>query len=208
MIKNNYTKRLVDVIEYSREEASRLKNSYIGTEHLMLGVIREGEGKACRILRSMNIDMSELKRIIENEVRNVMDAAVNTSLHDIVISKSAEQVLHLSMLESRQLRNVQTGTEHLLLSILRERINIITEFLEGKGINYQMIYDKIAEENITNELSKGGLKQSEEYYEDISDGYTDNDDDDDDDSFNPSSRKGTSGSSAGVGGATQTAKAN
>ena len=119
MIKNNYTKRLVDVIEYSREEASRLQNSYIGTEHLMLGVIREGEGKACRILRSMNIDMSELKRIIENEVRNVMDAAVNTSLHDIVISKSAEQVLHLSMLESRQLRNVQTGTEYLLLFIIR-----------------------------------------------------------------------------------------
>jgi ATP-dependent Clp protease ATP-binding subunit ClpC len=208
MIKNNYTKRLVDVIEYSREEASRLQNSYIGTEHLMLGVIREGKGKACRILRSMDIDMLELKRIIENEVRNVMVPATNTSLNDIIISKSAEQVLRLCMLESRQLRNVQTGTEHLLLSILREKINIITEFLNGKGIYYQKIYDRIAEENVTDELIKGSLKQLEEYYE-ISDGYTDNeDDDDDDDSFNPSSRKGSSGSSMGAGGTAQAVKGN
>ena len=209
MIKNNYTKRLVDVIEYSREEASRLQNCYIGTEHLMLGVIREGEGKACRILRSMNVDLSDLKRMIEDEVRNVMDTVTNTSLNDIVISKTAEHVLRLSMLESRQLRNIQTGTEHLLLSILREKINIITAFLEGKGVNYQLVYERIAEESITNGFLKGNLTQPEEYDEDISDGYTDNDDDDEeDDSFNSSSRKGSSGSSAGAGGTAQAVKAN
>ncbi|MDR1222342.1 MAG: ATP-dependent Clp protease ATP-binding subunit [Tannerella sp.] len=209
MIKNNYTKRLVDVIEYSREEASRLQNSYIGAEHLMLGVIREGEGRACRILRSMNIDMSELKKMIENEVRNIIDTATNTSINDIVISKTAEQVLRLSTLESRQLWNIQTGTEHLLLSILREKVNIITEFLEGKGVNYQLVYDRIAEENSTDELLTGGLTQPEEQDEDISDGYTDNDDDDDeDDSFNLSSRKGSSGSSGAGGGTAQAVKAN
>jgi ATP-dependent Clp protease ATP-binding subunit ClpC len=197
MMKNNYTKRLVDVIEYSREEASRLQNSYIGTEHLMLGIIREGEGKACRILRAMDIDMSELKRIIENEVRNVVDTRANTSLNDIVISKTAEQILRLSMLESRQLRNIQTGTEHLLLSLLKEKFNVVTEFLEGKGVNYQAVYDRVAEDTLTDELSKDALKESEEYYEDISDGYTDNDDDDEEESFNPSSRKSSSGSSAG-----------
>ncbi|MDR2680005.1 MAG: ATP-dependent Clp protease ATP-binding subunit [Tannerella sp.] len=210
MIKNNYTKRLVDVIEYSREEASRLQNSYIGTEHLMLGVIREGEGRAYRILRSMNIDMAELKRIIEDEVRNVPETVTSTSLNDIVISKTAEQVLRLSMLESRQLRDVYTGTEHLLLSILREKINVVTEFLEGKGISYRMIYDRIADDNFTGELSKGALKRSEEYYEEISDGYTDSDDDDDDDdSFgtSSSSRRTSSGSSPGSG-AAQAAKPN
>lgn len=206
-MKNNYTKRLVDVIEYSREEASRLQNSYIGTEHLMLGIIREGEGKACQILRSMNVDISELKRIIENEVRNVMDTVANTSLNDIVISKTAEQILRLSMLESRQLRNIQTGTEHLLLSILKEKFNVIAEFLETKGVNYQEIYDKLAEDTLTDELSKDALKESEEHYEDISDGYTDNEDDDEDDeSFGSSSRKGSSGSSSG-GGAAQATKA-
>ncbi|MDR0394442.1 MAG: ATP-dependent Clp protease ATP-binding subunit [Tannerella sp.] len=208
MIKNNYTERLVDVIEYSREEASRLQNSYIGTEHLMLGVIREGAGRACRILRSMNIDMSELKQMIEHEVRNVTEPVTHLSLNDIVISKSAEQVLRLSMLEARRLRNARTGTEHLLLSMLRGKIGIIAEFLNGKGLNYQQIYDRIAEENVTNGSSKGRLKHSEEYDEDISDGYTDHDDDDDDDdSFNPSSRKGSSGSSAGAGATAQAAKA-
>jgi ATP-dependent Clp protease ATP-binding subunit ClpC len=206
MMKNNYTKRLVDVIEYSREEASRLQNSYIGTEHLMLGVIREGEGKAYRILHSMHVDMPELKRIIEDEVRNMLDTATNTSLNDIVISKTAEQVLRLSMLESRQMRSVQTGTEHLLLSILRERINIVTEFLEEKGINYQMIYDRIANDDLTGELSKDALKRLIEYDEEISDGYTDNDDEDDDeDSFSQSSRRSVSGSSSS--GSSSTAQA-
>ncbi|MDR1524715.1 MAG: ATP-dependent Clp protease ATP-binding subunit [Tannerella sp.] len=205
-MKNNYTKRLVDVIEYSREEASRLQNSYIGTEHLMLGVIREGEGKAYRILHSMHVDMPELKRIIEDEVRNMLDTATNTSLNDIVISKTAEQVLRLSMLESRQMRSVQTGTEHLLLSILRERINIVTEFLEEKGINYQMIYDRIANDDLTGELSKDALKRLIEYDEEISDGYTDNDDEDDDeDSFSQSSRRSVSGSSSS--GSSSTAQA-
>jgi ATP-dependent Clp protease ATP-binding subunit ClpC len=191
MIKNNYTKRLIEVIEYSREEAARLQNSHIRTEHLMLGVIREGKGKACRILRSMDIDMAELKRIIEQDVRNVIDTATaNTSLNDIVISRTAEQVLRLSMLEARRLRNGRTGTEHLLLSILKERINIVTEYLESKEIDYDMIYDRIADKP-----SRGELKQEEEYDEEISDGYTDNDDDDDDDSFNLSSRKGPSSGS-------------
>ncbi|MDR0573699.1 MAG: ATP-dependent Clp protease ATP-binding subunit [Tannerella sp.] len=206
-MKNNYTKRLVDVIEYSREEASRLQNSYIGTEHLMLGIIREGEGMACRILRAMDVDMSELKRIIENEVRNVTDTTANTSLNDIVISKTAEHILRLSMLESRQLRNIQTGTEHLLLSLLKEKFNVVMEFLESKGVSYQVVYDWITEDGLTDELSKDALKQSKEYYEDISDGYTDNEDDEEDDEvFNPSSRKSSSGSAAG-GSAAQATKA-
>jgi ATP-dependent Clp protease ATP-binding subunit ClpC len=209
MMRNNYTKRLVDVIEYSREEASRLQNSYIGMEHLMLGLIREGEGKACRILRSMDVDMLELKRFIENEVRNILDSAVNTSLNDIVISKTAEQVLRLSMLEARQLKSVQTGTEHLLLSILREKINIVTEYFEEMGITYRMIYDRIADDHFTGELSKGAPPEcSENRYENISDGYTDNDDDDDEDNFSSSSKKSFSGSSSGSSSTAQAVKPN
>jgi ATP-dependent Clp protease ATP-binding subunit ClpC len=208
MMRNNYTKRLVDVIEYSREEASRLQNSYIGMEHLMLGLIREGEGKACRILRSMDVDILELKRFIENEVRNMLDPAVNTSLNDIVISKTAEQILRLSMLEARQLKNVQTGTEHLLLSMLREKINIVTEYLEGMGITYRMIYDRIANDHFIGELSNGAPERSEDRYEGISDGYTDNDDDDDEDNFSPSSKKSSSGSSSGSSSTVQSVKSN
>ncbi|MDR2774280.1 MAG: ATP-dependent Clp protease ATP-binding subunit [Tannerella sp.] len=216
-MKNNYTKRLIEAIEYSREEASRLQNSYIGTEHLMLGLIREGKGKACQILRSMDIDMLELKKMIEHEVRNVVDTETTASLNDIVISKTAEQALRLSMLESRRLKSIQTGTEHLLLSILKEKVNVVTGYLEGKGINYDVIYDWIVNDrdHLYDKLSRDILKQPEEYNnndddDDISDGYTDNDDDDDDDdSFGMSSsgRKSSSGAHES-GSTTQTAKPN
>ena len=69
-MKNNYSKRLMDVIEYSREEAARLQNSYIGPEHLMLGIIRDGEGKAVQALRELNVDEWDIKRKIELEIKN------------------------------------------------------------------------------------------------------------------------------------------
>ena len=67
-MKNNYSKRLMDIIEYSREEAARLQNSYIGPEHLMLGIIRDGEGKAVQALRELNVDEWDIKRKIEQEI--------------------------------------------------------------------------------------------------------------------------------------------
>ncbi|MDR1380142.1 MAG: ATP-dependent Clp protease ATP-binding subunit [Tannerella sp.] len=208
-MKNNYTKRLLDVIEYSREEASRLQNSYIGTEHLMLGVIREGKGLACRIMRSMDIDMLELKKIIEIEVRNMVDTVANTSLNDIMISKTAEQTLRLSMLESRRMKSVQTGTEHLLLSVLRDKINVVTGYLERKGFNYRMIYDLVADENVSGRLSRDVLMQPDEYEEGISDGYTDNDDDDDEEETSfPSVRRNAPGQSRESGSAAQSVKQN
>jgi len=208
MIKNNYTKRLVDVIEYSREEASRLQNSYIGTEHLMLGIIREGGGRACKLLTSMNIDLPELKKIIEDEVRNVSDTVMNTSLNDIVISKTAEQLLRISVLEARRFKAFQVGTEHLLLSILKERFNIITDFLEKNGVNYQVVFDKLFEENLPDNISIDDMKRMDEDYseEEISSGYTGNDEDDEDESFSGSSRKNSPGSSSSGGSVTQTSK--
>ena len=198
MMKNNYTKRLTEVIEYSREEASRLQNSYIGTEHLMLGILREGEGKACKILQSMNIDMLELKRTIEDEARNQTDNVTSMSLNDIVISKPAEQILRLSTLESRRLRCTHAGTEHLLLSILKE-VNVMAEYLGGKGVSYKSVYK---------ELSNNAADNDPNFNKGFSSGYTDNDDDDDDDddSYAASAGKSSAGSSSVSGGAAQAAK--
>jgi ATP-dependent Clp protease ATP-binding subunit ClpC len=207
MMNNNYTKRLVDVIEYSREEASRLQNSYIGAEHLMLGILREGEGMACQILKDMNIDMSDFKKEIENEVRNPFDNNSSTSLNDIVISKTAEQILRLSMLEARNLENFQTDTEHLFLSILREKFNIVTTYLNSKGINYNEVIDTLLSiKDATGYNPETSLLQDGEY-NGITGGYTDNDgDDDDEEAFNnPKSRKGQNNPSS-KGSATQSMK--
>ncbi|MDR3250794.1 MAG: ATP-dependent Clp protease ATP-binding subunit, partial [Tannerella sp.] len=207
MIRNNYTKRLADAIEYSREEASRLQNSYIGVEHLMLGVIREGEGRACRILQSMNIDMSEFKRTIECDVRNVMDAVSNYSINNIVISKIAEQILKLSMLEARKLKDNQTGTQHLLLCILKEKYNIVKGFLENNGIDYKTVFEMLEQEHITETISKESSINEDDSYQETTAGFTDDDEEDDDDedeSFASSLSRKSSGS-AGGSSATQSA---
>ena len=139
-MKNNYSKRLMDVIEYSREEAARLQNSYIGPEHLMLGIIRDGEGKAVQALRELNVDEWDIKRKIEQEIKNTIDAE-DAVQHDIAISKTTERVLRMSMLESRLFKKKETGTEHLLLAILKEEFNVAAKVLNEAGITYRSIYN-------------------------------------------------------------------
>ncbi|MDR0835294.1 MAG: ATP-dependent Clp protease ATP-binding subunit, partial [Tannerella sp.] len=203
----NYTKRLVDVIEYSREEASRLQNSYVGAEHLMLGILREGKGKACQLLYSMNIALKELKGLIEKEIRNVSEDAVSMSLNDIVISKTAEQILRISMLESRSMLNHKTDTEHLLLSILKDKSNLVTSILESKGVNYKMVLNKMREENFEEEFGDIFTKELNDFFgrEDLKFGFTEDDEDDEDEI--PSQKKGSLGSSSSKSGnPTQTSK--
>lgn len=138
-MKNNYSKRLMDVIEYSREEAARLQNSYIGPEHLMLGIIRDGEGKAVQALRELNVDEWDIKRKIEQEIKNTIDAE-DAVQHDIAISKTTERVLRMSMLESRLFKKKETGTEHLLLAILKEEFNVAAKVLNEVGITLSLIH--------------------------------------------------------------------
>jgi ATP-dependent Clp protease ATP-binding subunit ClpC len=204
---SNYTKRLVEVIEYSREEASRLQNSYIGVEHLMLGILREGKGKACQLLYSLDVELAELKKLIEKEIRNASKEAVSLSLDNIVIGKTAEHILRVSILESRSMLMSKADTEHLLLSILKDKSNSVTSILESKGVNYKMIHSKVKEESFGGksamETEDPGLYEGEN----INFGYTEDDEDDDDDNLSP--QKGSSGSSSSSsksGSSAQTAK--
>lgn len=173
-MKNNYSKRLIDVIEYSREEAARLQNSYIGPEHLMLGIIRDGEGKAMQLLHDLHADVSDIKKRIEQEIKNTFETE-ESELHDIAISKTTERVLRMSMLESRLFKTDETGTEHLLLAILKEEFNVAAKALGEAGINYRNVYN-----SLIGETSMDRMEELEEIDE-ISDGYTDDEDDDDED---------------------------
>ena len=190
-MKNNYSKRLIDVIEYSREEAARLQNSYIGPEHLMLGIIRDGEGKAMQLLHDLHADVSDIKKRIEQEIKNTFETE-ESELHDIAISKTTERVLRMSMLESRLFKTDETGTEHLLLAILKEEFNVAAKVLGEAGINYRNVYN-----SLIGETSMDRMEELEEIDE-ISDGYTDDEDDDDEDF---SSRKEAPRSSSGAGAA-------
>ena len=179
-MKSDYSRKLADAIEYSREEAIRLQNSYIGPEHLMLGILREGEGRAIKLLRDFGVEPSDLKRMIEREIRDTMSEETSLN-HEITVSKATERVLRMSILEARLFSSPETGTEHLLLAILKEQDNIAAAILGQNGITYQTAYDKLQENKSTGNRA---LPQKEET---ISDGYTDDEEEDEEENF--SSRK-------------------
>lgn len=191
-MKNNYSEKLRDIIEYGREEAGRLQNSYIGPEHLMLGIIRDGENEACQILEDLHIDPYTIKRLIEQEVKNT--AENNYSTAEITVSKATERVLRMSMLEARSLDAEETDAEHLLLAIMKDGYGIATRILKESGLSYALILEELEQRMGRIEPRGIGLPN-------IEDGYTDDEEDDEEDSY--SSRRdnphSTSSSSGGLG---------
>lgn len=131
-----FSPRVKDVISYSREEALRLGHDYIGTEHLLLGLIREGDGIAIKVLKFLGVDTARLRRSIEEAVKGTSSATVN--LGNIPLTKQAEKVLKITYLEAKIFKSDIIGTEHLLLSILRDEDNIASQLLNQFNINYDV----------------------------------------------------------------------
>lgn len=129
----NFSDRLQDVIRLSREEALRLGHDYIGTEHLLLGIIREGQGVAVRILRNLDCDLMKLKKAIEDTVRT---SGGTLTIGNIPLTKQAEKVLKITQIESKIYKADVIGTEHLLLSLLRDEDNIATQILHQFNVSY------------------------------------------------------------------------
>jgi len=129
----NFSERVQEVIRLSREEALRLGHDYIGTEHLLLGVIREGEGVAVKILKNLGCDLVKLKKAIEDTVRT---AGGTLTIGNIPLTKQAEKVLKVSQIESKIYKSNLIGTEHILLSLLRDEDNIATQILNQFNVNY------------------------------------------------------------------------
>jgi ATP-dependent Clp protease ATP-binding subunit ClpC len=130
----NFSDRLQEVIRLSREEALRLGHDYIGTEHLLLGIIREGQGVAIRILRNLDCDLIKLKKAIEDTVRT---SGGTMTIGNIPLTKQAEKVLKITQIESKIYKADVIGTEHLLLSLLRDEDNIATQILHQFNVTYE-----------------------------------------------------------------------
>ena len=131
-----FSPRVKDVISYSREEALRLGHDYIGTEHLLLGLIREGDGMAIKILRGSGVDTARLRKSVEDSVKGTSSTSVN--LGNIPLTKQAEKVLKITYLEAKIFKSEIIGTEHLLLSILRDEDNIASQILQQYNVNYDI----------------------------------------------------------------------
>ena len=139
-MEGNFSNRVRDVISYSREEAIRLGHDYIGTEHLLLGIIREGEGIAVKILRNLGCDLFKLKKAVEDTVRST---GGTLTVGNIPLTKQAEKVLKITYLEAKLYKSDVIGTEHLLLSLLRDDENVAAQILQQA---FSVTYDAVRAE--------------------------------------------------------------
>ncbi len=139
-MEGNFSNRVQDVIRLSREEALRLGHDYIGTEHLLLGIIREGEGIAVKILRNLGVDLYKLKKAIEDTVRT---SGGTLTIGNIPLTKQAEKVLKITYLEAKLYKSDVIGTEHLLLSLLRDDDNIAAQILHQFNVHYDVVRNEL-----------------------------------------------------------------
>ncbi|MEX2565998.1 MAG: ATP-dependent Clp protease ATP-binding subunit [Cyclobacteriaceae bacterium] len=135
-----FSNRVKEVISLSREEALRLGHDYIGTEHLLLGMIREGEGVAVSILKKLGVPLDELRNSVERAVKGTANHNVK-NLANIPLTRQSEKVLKITYLEAKIFKSQLIGTEHLLLSILRDEDNIATQILQ----KFDATYDSVKE---------------------------------------------------------------
>ena len=142
-MRNNFTSRVQKVIRYSKEEAMRLGHDYIGTEHLLLGVLKEGEGIAIKILQNLNCDLIKLKKAIED---STAPSGGTMTIGNLPLSKRAEKALKMTYIEAKNFKNDVIGTEHLLLSILKEKDSLAAQILLTFNVDYTTCYSEL--ENI------------------------------------------------------------
>ena len=139
---NNFSAQVKEIISYSREEALRLGNDFIGTEHLVLGLIRDGENTAIKILKSLNIDLYELRKEIELAVKDKTGKNI-ANINSLPLTKQAEKVIRITVLEAKANKSPLVESEHLMLSILKNKENIATQILNQFDIDYDMFKNEL-----------------------------------------------------------------
>jgi ATP-dependent Clp protease ATP-binding subunit ClpC len=172
---NNFSAQVKEIISFSREEALRLGNDFIGTEHLLLGLIREGDNTAIKILKSFNVDLYELRKEIELAVKDKAGKNI-ANINSLPLTKQAEKVIRVTVLEAKALKSATVETEHLMLSILKNKENIATQILNQFDVDYDLFRQEL-----------GIVKSNEPRAE-----YTDENDDDFDEEKKYSQQKGSS----------------
>jgi len=132
----NFSERVQEVIKYSKEEAFRLGHDFIGSEHLLLGMIREGEGVGITILKNLGVELIKLKRTIEDAIRS---SGGTITIGKVPLTKQAEKVLKRTQIESKVYRKQVIGTEHLLLGIVRDMDNVAANILAQFNVTYETV---------------------------------------------------------------------
>ncbi len=139
---NNFSAQVKEIISYSREEALRLGNDFIGTEHLVLGLIRDGENTAIKILKAFNVDLYELRKEIELAVKDKTGKNI-ANINSLPLTKQAEKVIRITVLEAKANKSPLVESEHLMLSILKNKENIATQILNQFDVDYDMFKNEL-----------------------------------------------------------------
>jgi ATP-dependent Clp protease ATP-binding subunit ClpC len=160
---NNFSAQVKEIISFSREEALRLGNDFIGTEHLLLGLIREGENTAIKLLKQLNVDLYELRKEVEMAVKDKTGKNI-ANINSLPLTKQAEKVIRVTVLEAKALKSPLVETEHLMLSILKNKENIATQILGQYDVDYDMFRNELGMVR-----SDGGMRN--DYTEDNDDDF-------------------------------------
>ena len=158
---NQFSQRISDIIAYSKEEANRLCNNVVTPEHLLLGMLRDGEGNAIEVLLKLNVDLQEIKAQIEEAVKQNTLNFVTGDNSDIALSPASARILKMCMLESRLLQAQIVDAEHLLLAILKDDDNHAARILQDNNVSYNSVY-KMLTSKVSNPVTKNELRFTED----------------------------------------------
>ena len=158
---NNFSAQVKEIISFSREEALRLGNDFIGTEHLLLGLIRDGDNTAIKVLKNLNVDLYELRKEIELAVKDKTGKNI-ANINSLPLTKQAEKVIRVTVLEAKALKSPLVETEHLMLSILKNKENIATQILNQFDVDYDMFRNELGMVGTTNPNPRGEFADENE----------------------------------------------
>lgn len=144
LMSNEFTQQVSDIVVYGKEEANRLQNDHIEPEHLLLGILRDGECKAAEILKSFYLDLKGIKNELETQLRE--KSILENYSQDISFSEEASKILTLSKLEARLMNDEKVDTPHILLAIMRDNQNNAYKILEKNDVTYEKVIDRIKKE--------------------------------------------------------------
>ncbi len=168
---SQFSQRVSDIITYSREEATRLRNRYIGPEHLLLGMLRDGGGKAIEILHCLGTDLGGVKARLEACLRdhtNIEEGNMPPVAEaDITLSPLAARILKMCILEARLLKSPKADAEHMLLAILKDGDNLAATVLEENQVDYQSVYELLSMKSPNPRAGMGFTEDDEEDEEDM-----------------------------------------
>ncbi len=162
---NQFSQKMSEVLVHSKQEATRLNNNYIGPEHLLLGLIKEGSGKAISILHDFHINPQHIKSEIESAIQRQNTSTIYTSINtfdEIILNGTSARILKLGILEARHLNSELVDTEHLLLAILRQKDNLAAQILEQNDVTYDLVFEHLSLKQTNTNAGLGTFQEDED----------------------------------------------